>query len=200
MRRGEEIFRHPGAIELREQRQALLVIAGVAAERGQPIGREGDEIGERETARDVLDIGVEATIFVDDEDRREPGRVRRPHQVALDAAIALRRRHRGGFGLDPLVVRRNLDRPGVIRPQHLEERGGGQPADGEFLRAMQKPAAADRAMHVAVEQVQQPLREIRCRLSANRRLLWHGCASLTCLLRSSIGEYRSPTPAVGVAS
>jgi hypothetical protein len=47
----------------------------------------------------------------------------------------------------------------------LEERGGGHAADGEFLRTIEKFAAADRAVHVSIEQIQQLSREIGCLLA-----------------------------------
>src|SRR5581483_4433634 len=66
-RRREKVLEHLRAIELAEQLQALLVVAGIPAERGQGVGRERDEIGDREPPRDILDIGIEAAILVDDE-------------------------------------------------------------------------------------------------------------------------------------
>ena len=41
---GEEIRLHLGRIDLLEQRRALLVVAGIAADGGEPVGGEGDEI------------------------------------------------------------------------------------------------------------------------------------------------------------
>ena len=70
-RRGNEILGHLGAVDLAKSASALLVVAGIAADRGQPIGREGDEIGDRQAPRDVFDIGVEAAIFVDDQHHRQ---------------------------------------------------------------------------------------------------------------------------------
>jgi hypothetical protein len=54
---------------------------------------------------------------------------------------------------DPFIVGRNLDRPGIIRLQHLQQRRRGHPADGEFLRAIEELAPADPAVHVSIEQV-----------------------------------------------
>ena len=42
------------------------------------------------------------------------------------------------LGLDPLVVFRHLLRPRVVRPEALEDRGGGQAADRELLGAIQE--------------------------------------------------------------
>ena len=54
--------------------RALFVVARIAADRGQPVRRKGDEIGDRQPPRDVFDIGIEAAILVDDEHRRQLGR------------------------------------------------------------------------------------------------------------------------------
>jgi hypothetical protein len=90
---------------------------------------------------------------VDDQDRGQFGGIRRPHEVALDASVALRRRHRVILRLDAFVVCRNLHGPCIVRLEHLEECCRGHTADGKFLGAIQKLAAADTAMHVSVEQV-----------------------------------------------
>jgi hypothetical protein len=128
---------------------------------------------------------------VDHQDHRQLLVVCRPREVALDAAVALRRRHGGGLRLDPLVVSRHLDRPGIVGLQHLKERGCGHPADGEFLGAVQERATADRAVYIAVEEVQQLLREIGCFFAVDRRLVFHNCASLMWP-----GSYREVEPAV----
>ena len=96
-RGGEEIFPHLAAVDLAEQLRALLFVARIAADRGQPVRRESDEIGDRQPPRHIFDIGIEAAVFVDDQNAGSFRRVRRPHEIALDAAVALRRRHRDGL-------------------------------------------------------------------------------------------------------
>ena len=90
------------------------------------------------------------------------------NQIAFDAAVALRRRNRHIFGFDAVVVFGNLLGPRVVRTQALEDRRNGEPARGEFLGAIQKVTAHDVAMDVAIEQVEQLLREVR------RFLAFHG--------------------------
>jgi hypothetical protein len=63
-----------------------------------------------------------------------------------------------------------LHRPGIVRLEHLKERGCGHAADCELLRAIQEAAAVDPAVHVVVEQVDELLREIRRLLSSDRLL------------------------------
>ena len=58
--------------------RALLVVAGIAADRGEAVGREGDEIGDRQAPRDVLDIRVEAAVLVHDQDAGQLARSRSP--------------------------------------------------------------------------------------------------------------------------
>ena len=74
------------------------------------------------------------------------------------------------FSLDAAVVFRDLDRPGVIRPEHLEQRRRGHASDGELLGAGEKFAPGNFPMHVEVEQVQKLLREVRCFLSFHQVL------------------------------
>jgi hypothetical protein len=50
----------------------------------------------------------------------------------------------------------------------LEKRCGSNAADRKFFRSVQEMAAADPAMHIAIEQIQKLLRNIR-RLLGERR-------------------------------
>ena len=74
-----------------EKLRAFLIIIRITANRRQPIGRKSDKIGDRQPARDIPDVGIEAAVLVDDEDDRQPGgRAAWPDQITVDAAIALR--------------------------------------------------------------------------------------------------------------
>ncbi len=77
-------------VELGEQGACLVLVAGVAAQREQGIGREGDEIVERHAARNVFDVRVEAPVFVHHQHGRqlafEAGRL---HQVAAQLAVTV---------------------------------------------------------------------------------------------------------------
>src|SRR6516225_8966101 len=48
----------------------------------------------------------------------------------------------------------------VVRPEHVEQGGCCYPANGKILRAVEKCAAADCAMHILVKQIQKGLGEI----------------------------------------
>ena len=109
----------------------------------------------------VFDIRVQAAIFVHHQHRRQFVGIGGPDQIALDGAVALR----GGDGDEPggdaAVVGWNLDRPGVIGPQHLEQRRRADAEGGELLGAIEKPAAAHSAVHIDVKQVQKLLGKVR---------------------------------------
>jgi hypothetical protein len=58
--------------------------------------------------------GVEAPILVNHQHHQKLAGARRLHQRTLDAAVALRGWNGGMFSDDSLVVRRDLDRPGIV--------------------------------------------------------------------------------------
>src|SRR5262249_30897041 len=55
---GQKILGQLGAVEPLEQLRAFLVIIRITANRGQPVGRESDEPGDRQPPRDVTDVGL----------------------------------------------------------------------------------------------------------------------------------------------
>jgi len=139
----------------------FFVIVRIAADRGQGLRRKGDEPGDCQPARDVLDVGIEAAVLVDDDDDRQlRGRIAWPDQITVDAAVAMRRWNRCRFGRNSAVPFRDLQRPSVVRFEHLEQCGCCYSANGKILRAVEKRAATDCAMHILVKQVQKPLRKI----------------------------------------
>ena len=75
---------------------------------------------------------------------------RRARQVALDAAVALRRRHRGVFGLQPRIGRRHLLRRRVVRHQRIDHGRGGDGGDGDLVDAIDERAPVDLAVDVQV--------------------------------------------------
>jgi len=148
-------------IELREERRRLFVVAGVAAERRQRVGRERHVVRDGEPARHIFDVRIKSAVLVDDDDARQlAARVPRAHEVAAHRARAVRRRIRQVLRVDPRVVLPHLLRPCVVRPQRAEHRGGARAADREFGCAVKKLPAADLAVHVVVEDVEDFLREV----------------------------------------
>ena len=137
----DEVLRHLWTVDVSECRGALLIVARIAADRGQPVGRKGDEVGDGEAARDVLDVRIEAAVLVNDEHRRQlAAGVRRPNQIALDRAVAFRRLHRFVPNGDPLVVLGHLLGPGVVGLQAFPDGERRQPADGELVGAIEEVA------------------------------------------------------------
>src|SRR5439155_1779339 len=96
-----EVFSHLVAIDLAEELAAGIVVTWIPSDRREPVGRKRDEVGEREPARDVLDMRVQAAILVDDHHARALGRgsgARRLYEIAPDRAIVLWRNNRGVVG------------------------------------------------------------------------------------------------------
>jgi hypothetical protein len=100
---------------------------------------------------------VEAAVFVHDDDAGQSGwrlgaaiGAERPHEVALDRAVALRRGHLDVFGANPFVVFCDLLAHCVIRRQCVDDHAGREAADGKLLRAAEEGAAIDLAVDVFV--------------------------------------------------
>jgi hypothetical protein len=70
-RRGDEVLARLGLVELLEQFARLVLVTRVAAEREQRVGREGDEAVQRQPARDVLDVRVQAAVLVHHQHQRQ---------------------------------------------------------------------------------------------------------------------------------
>src|SRR2546425_3848611 len=88
-----EVFGSLGAIEFSESLDRFFFIARIAADRSQRIRRKCDVVCDSETARDVPDVGVQATIFMDDQDRGQFALgIRRCHKIAAGFGITLWRR------------------------------------------------------------------------------------------------------------
>ena len=79
---GDEVLAGLGLVELGERLARLVLVAGIAAERRQRIGRERHEVVQREAARDVLDVRIQAAVLVHHQHARQLARGRlRPRQV-----------------------------------------------------------------------------------------------------------------------
>jgi hypothetical protein len=130
-RRGDEVLARLALLQLGEQLARLVLVAGVAAEREQRVGREGDEAVQRQPARDVLDVRVQAAVLVHHQHQRQrAGGLRRPHQVAARLAVALGGIEVQPLGLDARVGRRHHLRRGELRAQRRQQAGrsGAAPA------------------------------------------------------------------------
>jgi hypothetical protein len=132
-KRGDEVGARLRLVQLGEQRARLVLVAGIAAQREQRVRRVGDEALQRQAARDVLDVRVQAAVLVHDQDRRQLALgVRRHRQVAAHRAVALRRR----------------------------QAFGGHAGGGVFAGLVQEVAARQQAVYVLVEQLHHFRRKI----------------------------------------
>ena len=140
------------AIELADELSRLVLVRGRAAARGQRIGSDRQETGERHAPRDILDMRVEPAVLVDDDDGR-PLRVARfrPRHVGIDGAArrieALPARFQRGI-VDG-DCRRN--RIAVLEERQQEARRGG--AAGEPCQAREELAARHGAVGVFVVKI-----------------------------------------------
>ena len=92
LRGGDEVLGHLRASTCPNMLRRPFLRRRDSRRAGQPVGREGQEAGDAEAARDVLDVRIEAAVLVDHEDAGQlAAGVGRAHEVALDLAVALRR-------------------------------------------------------------------------------------------------------------
>ena len=158
---GDEILADLLLVELGEQLARLVLVARIAAERRQRVGREGHEALERDATSDVLDVRIQPAVLVHHQDAGElAGGRGGPDQVATHLPLAPGRRVLDHAGLEALVVLRDLLGLGEARAERIEEHRGGHAADGVLGRALEEAAAVDVAVHVLVEEVQEFLVEI----------------------------------------
>src|SRR5215467_9010655 len=113
-RRRVEVFCSLGSVELAEHLGCnffLLVrsfLDRITAERRQRVGCESKKVRNRQSLRNVTNVRVEATVFVNNENGRKLAlRGSRTHQITLDRAVALWRLYGCFFGFDAAVVCRN---------------------------------------------------------------------------------------------
>ena len=137
------------------QRAAVVVVAGVAADRRQSVRRQGEEAGDAGAPCDVLDVRVQAAVLVDDDHGRERPVARRLHQVpAHRPGRAARRVVLHVVRRDAGVGERDRLRLGVARHERLRHPEGGDAADGERGATAQELPAVDVAVAVLVVEVE----------------------------------------------
>jgi hypothetical protein len=158
---GEEILHQLRAVERRLHLAPLLVGAGVAAERREPVGAEGEVARLGGAPHHVLDVGVEPAVLVDHQHRRErPGGARGLRHEAADRAVAL-----GAFVVAVIVSisgssGRHLLRERVVRLELFEDHRAGDARGGVLARAGDEVALRHLAVHVAVEDLEDPRVEV----------------------------------------
>ena len=153
--RGNEIFGGLALVELPEQAARLVLIAGIATEREKGIWREGEKAIEREAARDVLNVRVQAAVLVHHQHRRQsacgPGGAR---QVAAATAVTAACVEVKELGAQPSVVGLDELRGGERRAQRRQQTGRCGAGRREARGAVQEAAPVDGAVDILIEQAQ----------------------------------------------
>ncbi len=107
-------------------RSAVIVVAGISAQRIQRIRREADEARDGQPPGDVLDVGIEPAVLVNHEDGGQTMRDHLgPRVVALHDASALRRAVALVAHVDRRIVRVDLISQRVVGAQRREYRRRG---------------------------------------------------------------------------
>ncbi len=142
-------------IEAALQLAAVVVVAGIAADRREPVRRQRQEALHREPAGDVLDVGVQPPVLVHHQHDGKRPFARGLHQVAAHlTGGAARRRVFHVAGLDALVREGNGLRLGVTRKQRLRHGEAGDAGHAQGSRPTQELTPADITMTVLVVEIE----------------------------------------------
>ena len=137
---------------------AFVVVAGITAERGEPIGCQRQEPLDREAPRDVFDIGVKPAVLVYHQHRRERAVAAGLDEIAThDPGIAAVRCVIDITRDNAFVGKRNRVGGGVAGQKALGHRQRRRPADGQRRRTAEEGAAVDLAMAVVVVEVEHTI-------------------------------------------
>ena len=196
---------HVGAqlalVEAGLQRAAVIVVAGIAADGKQAVGRQRQKPFGRGAARHVLDVGIEPAILVDHQhDGKRPVALGL-HQVAAHGAGGAARRRVGHVaGLDALVGEGDRLGVRVTRQQRLRH---GEAADRHDSRLLQEGAAIDPPVAVFVIEIDRragrsrpastpaaPQTPGQTALHSTVRLSWGLPFSAGSLAQSAVGDNR----------
>ena len=170
----EQVGAQLGLVEIALQGAAVVIVARVAADRRQPVGREREETIDGGAARDVLDIGIEAAVLVDHQHGRERPRAGRLDEVTAHGAGGAARRRIGHIGrLHALVGERDRLRLGVARQQRLRHRQSGAADDRDRPGAAEKLAPVHAPMAILVVEVEYALVDLHLGDALRHRAFLH---------------------------
>ena len=170
-RGGQHVLAGFALVEGLELRAGGVFVAGVTADRQQGVGREGKVARQRHAPGHVLDVRIQAAVFVDHQHKRQrPGFSGGADQVAAGLAVAHGRFEARAAGRQPRIV--GFDLPGLdeLRGQRRQQPGGPGDAGGKTSGGLQEAATVQLPVHVAVEQLQHFGMEILRGLAAHGRL------------------------------
>ena len=146
---------HVLAFRLGVKLARLVLVGGRAAIDGQQIGRQRQKAFRRVSAGDILDVGVQSPVLVDDEHGRPLALVLRPHQVTAD--FSLRRIIGHAFSHKPGVVGHNDRGLGVVVRQQRHQRGGSRGRADQLGEPVEKLAPVHAAMGEMMVEVDDAL-------------------------------------------
>src|ERR1035437_7651101 len=154
-RRREEIVPGLRLIELGEEVAGLVFVVRVPAERRQRVRREGDEVVDRQTSRDIFDVRIEAAILVHDEYGGQlAGGFCRSRDVCTHLSGAVRRGVLDASRGDARVRFLDLRRLGKARRERVQECFSGDAGGGIARRRFQEVPSSDDAVNVLVEELE----------------------------------------------
>ncbi len=158
----EHVGAQLGLVEAGLQRAALVVVAGIAADRKQSIRRQRQEALRGGAPRHVLDVGVESAVLVDHQHGGERPLSARLHQVAAHGAGAAAGRGIADVArLDALVGEGDGLRLRVTGQQRLRHGQAGYARDRDRARPGQELAAVDVSVAVLVVEIVDALVDLQ---------------------------------------
>ena len=159
--RGQHVLPGLALIKGGEQGAGLVFIARVATQGRQCIGRHGQVAVQRDAARDVFDVRVQAAVFVDHQHAGQLARcASRFGHIGLQAAVARRRRHVDHLGGETWVVFGDDLCGGKVGAERGQQAGRRHATHGELGGAVEKTPPVQVAVHIGVKQDEQFLVEI----------------------------------------
>ena len=158
---GEEVLEDGVSVEFPLHGPAFVVVARVSAQRRQSVRTQGDEVRGRKAPDDVLDVGVQAPVLVNDQyGGLGAAHVGRGRHVAAHRSGSVRRVVLDVLGTDPFVLRVDLTSPLVPGSKTVQEHRRRHTPDRETGRSVQESASIDHPVHVLVEQAQDLFGEV----------------------------------------
>ncbi len=151
---GQEVLGHFFAVTFGLHGAAFIIVAGVATQRSQGVRRQGQKSVDGQASRDVGDIRIQATVFVDHQHGGELAVTGRVGQQPLHLPCPVWRRVGNRLRLDPGIIRLNLFGPGIVGCEVRDQGLDGQATHGERGHASEVFAAVDAAVSKIVIELQ----------------------------------------------
>src|SRR5262245_30098182 len=99
---------------------------------------------------------IQTAVFVDDQNCwKFSCSIRRPHQVSLDASVALRRRNGRVLRLESLVILRYLLSEHIIGLQQIPDCRNRKTADGELTSSLYEISPSDLTVDIEIVQLDE---------------------------------------------